>query len=103
MSELERENTASGVSIIAEVIEQKLDNLIDAVKEIKQTMHDNSVDIANLKLDINTFKNETAHQQKEIDELKAKDLRNKGWIMGIGATLVASLIMAVLKIVAGVL
>ena len=63
----ERENS---VGFIAEVIETKLDQLIESVKEIKDQMHDNSIDISNIKLELNTFKNKTEQQQKEIDELK---------------------------------
>lgn len=89
----ERDNS---VGFIAEVIETKLDQLIESVKEIKDQMHDNSVDISNIKLELNTFKNKTEQQQKEIDELKET---NKGvfkWIGGI----VASIILAVIAFAA---
>lgn len=89
----ERDNS---VGFIAEVIETKLDQLIESVKEIKDQMHDNSVDISNIKLELNTFKNKTEQQQKEIDELKST---NKGvfkWIGGI----VASIILAVIAFAA---
>ena len=48
----EREYTPNSIDIISEVIETKLDQLIQSVKEIKETMHDNSIDIANLKLEL---------------------------------------------------
>lgn len=94
----ERENSTNPV---VAVLENKLDQLISAVQEIKDQMHDNSVDIANLKLEVNTFKNKTEQQQKEIDKLYSKNDANKNWIMGLVASVGATIIIAVLKIVFG--
>ena len=91
------------VGFIAEVIETKLDQLIDSVKEIKDQMHDNSVDIANLKLELNTFKNKTDAQEEKIQELKKHYEVNKNMIMGVAMTVVGAIAIAVIKVVAGAL
>ena len=91
------------ISNIADIIETKLDQLIESVKEIKTQMHDNSVDIANLKLEINTLQNKTESQEEKINELKKKNETNKNTIMGVAAGLIGTIILAVIKLVAGVL
>lgn len=82
---------------IAEVIETKLNQLIEAVQEIKQTMHDNSVDISNLKIDLNTLKNTTVTQDEKIAELKKHYEINKNMIMGVAMTVVTAIVVAILK------
>lgn len=91
------------ISNIADIIETKLDQLIESVKEIKTQMHDNSVDIANLKLEINTLQNKTESQEEKINELKKKNETNKNTIMGVAAGLIGTILLAVIKLVAGVL
>ena len=89
----ERETTQEA---IVAVIESKLDQLIQAVAEIRHSMHDNSVDIADLKLKVNTYENKTEQQQKDIDAINKKwDDRTK-WFMGI----LSGLILAVAGIIA---
>lgn len=88
---------------IADIIETKLDQLIESVKEIKTQMHDNSVDIADLKLQINTLQNKTESQEEKINELKKKNENNRNTIMGVAAGLIGTIILAVIKMVAGVL
>lgn len=91
------------ITNIADIIETKLDQLIESVKEIKQQMHDNSIDIADLKLQINTLQNKTESQEEKINELKKKNENNKNTIMGVAAGLIGTIILAVIKLVAGVL
>jgi len=88
---------------IAEVIETKLDQLIESVKEIKDQMHDNSVDISNLKLEINSLQNKNEQQQKEIDKLYEKNDKNKGYIMGVAIAVVTTIVIGIIKLVAGVI
>lgn len=88
---------------IAEVIETKLDQLIESVKEIKDQMHDNSVDISNLKLEINNLQNKNEQQQKEIDKLYEKNDKNKGYIMGVAIAVVTTIAIGIIKLVAGVI
>ena len=66
-------------------------------------VHDNSVDIANLKLEINTLQNKTEAQEEKINELKKKNETNKNTIMGVAAGLIGTILLAVIKLVAGVL
>lgn len=93
----------SSISTIADVIETKLDQLIESVKEIKNQMHDNSIDISNLKLEINTLQNKTESQEEKIEELKKRYETNKNMIMGVAMTVVGTIIIAILKLVVGIL
>jgi len=47
------------------------------------------------------LQNKTEQQQKEIDKLYEKNTRNQGWIMGIGASVLGTIIVAVLRLVFG--
>lgn len=96
----EREYSLNSMGVVAEVIETKLDQLIQSVKEIKETMHDNSMDIANLKLELTTFKNKTDNQEEKIQELKKHYEVNKNMIMGIAMTVITTIIIAIIKLVA---
>lgn len=80
----------SNINPIIEVFETKLDQLIQSVQEIKETMHDNSVDIANIKISVNTLENKNEQFQKEIEEIKAKGESTKNWIMGIVGSLIVA-------------
>ena len=99
MNERESSGGNYGIGPIAEVIEQKLDNLIEAVKEIKETMHDNSVDIANLKLELNTCKTKIDVQNEKVEELRERYKANKTQITGVALTVIAALLIALLKVV----
>lgn len=83
------------------LIQDKLDNLIETVHEIKDSITNTSTQVASMKIDINTLQNKTEQQQKEIDKLYEKNTRNQGWIMTVGATVVASIVVAVLRLVFG--
>ena len=83
------------------LIQDKLDNLIETVHEIKDSITNTSSQVAAMKIDINTLQNKTEQQQKEIDKLYEKNGRNQGWIMTVGATVVASIVVAVLRLVFG--
>lgn len=94
----EREQSRDTVLL---VFEEKIDNLIEAVKDIKESIIHTSEQVSSMKIDIVTLQNKTEQQQKEIDKLYDKNTRNHGWIMGIGASVLATIIVAVLKIVCG--
>lgn len=85
------------------VFEEKIDNLIEAVKDIKDSITHTSEQVSAMKIDVVTLQNKTEQQQKEIDKLYDKNTRNQGWIMGIGASVLAAIIIAVLKVVVGAL
>jgi len=83
------------------LIQDKLDSLIETVHEIKDNITNTSSQVAVMKIDINTLQNKTEQQQKEIDKLYEKNTRQQGWIMTVGATVVASIVVAVLRLVFG--
>lgn len=97
---MENQNEQSREAIIL-LIQDKLDNLIEAVHEIKDSITNTSQQVAAIKIDINTLQNKTEQQQKEIDKLYEKNNRNMGWIMGIGASVLGTIIVAVLRLVFG--
>lgn len=84
------------------VIETKLDQLLDAVHEIKNTMGATAIKISSIELEINTLKNKTESQQKEIDTLNKKNESTKAWLMGIVASIAGGIIIAIIKAVAGI-
>lgn len=94
---------SNNIGSIADVIETKLDQLIQSVKEIKEQMHDNSIDIANLKLQLNTLQNKTETQDEKINELKKHNETNKNLILGTIMAVAGSLIVAIIKVVATVM
>ena len=83
------------------VFEEKIDNLLEAVREIKDSINNTSEQVSAMKIDIVSLQNKTEQQQKEIDKLYEKNTRNMGWIMGIGASVLGTIIVAVLRLVFG--
>lgn len=83
------------------VFEEKIDNLLEAVREIKDSIQHTSEQVSAMKIDIVSLQNKTEQQQKEIDKLYEKNTRNMGWIMGIGASVLGTIIVAVLRLVFG--
>lgn len=83
------------------VFEEKIDNLLEAVREIKDSITHTSEQVSAMKIDIVSLQNKTEQQQKEIDKLYEKNTRNMGWIMGIGASVLGTIIVAVLRMVFG--
>lgn len=98
INEREREQSRDTVLL---VFEEKIDNLIEAVRDIKDSITHTSEQVSAMKIDVVTLQNKTEQQQKEIDKLYDKNTRNMGWIMGIGASVLATIIVAVLKVVFG--
>jgi len=97
-NQVEREQSRDSLIL---VFEEKIDNLIEAVRDIKESITHTSEQVSAMKIDIVTLQNKTEQQQKEIDKLYDKNTRNMGWIMGIGASVLATIIIAVLKVVFG--
>lgn len=94
----EQENSKEALLL---VFEEKIDNLLEAVKEIKDTITHTSEQVSVMKIDIVSLQNKTEQQQKEIDKLYEKNNRNMGWIMGIGASVCTTILVAVLRLVFG--
>jgi predicted nucleic acid-binding Zn-ribbon protein len=95
------ENEQSKETLLV-LFEDKLDNLIEAVKDIKDSITHTSEQVQAMKIDIVTMQNKTEQQQKEIDKLYEKNTRNQGWIMGLGASIIAGILIAILKSVFGI-
>ncbi len=97
----EQETSGTSKEALLLVFEEKIDNLLEAVREIKDSITHTSEQVQAMKIDIITLQSKTEQQQKEIDKLYEKNTRNMGWIMGIGASVLGTIIVAVLRLVFG--
>jgi uncharacterized coiled-coil DUF342 family protein len=97
----EQETSGTSREALLLVFEEKIDNLLEAVREIKDSITHTSEQVQAMKIDIITLQSKTEQQQKEIDKLYEKNTRNMGWIMGIGASVLGTIIVAVLRLVFG--
>lgn len=97
----EQETSGTSREALLLVFEEKIDNLLEAVREIKDSITHTSEQVQAMKIDIITLQSKTEQQQKEIDKLYEKNTRNMGWIMGIGASVLGTIIIAVLRLVFG--
>lgn len=97
----EQENSGTSREALLLVFEEKIDNLLEAVREIKDSITHTSEQVQAMKIDIITLQSKTEQQQKEIDKLYEKNTRNMGWIMGIGASVLGTIIVAVLRLIFG--
>lgn len=97
----EQETSGTSREALLLVFEEKIDNLLEAVREIKDSITHTSEQVQTMKIDIITLQSKTEQQQKEIDKLYEKNTRNMGWIMGIGASVLGTIIVAVLRLVFG--
>ena len=97
----EQETSGTSREALLLVFEEKIDNLLEAVREIKDNITNTSEQVQAMKIDIITLQSKTEQQQKEIDKLYEKNTRNMGWIMGIGASVLGTIIVAVLRLVFG--
>ena len=89
-------------SVDIAVLKNTLDQLLDKVTEIGDSLHRNDERVRDLELKLNTLENDTKSQQKEIDTLtkKLSDVNAKAW----GAIIVVAtgVIVAVIRGVLGV-
>ena len=97
----EQETSGTSREALLLVFEEKIDNLLEVVREIKDSITHTSEQVQAMKIDIITLQSKTEQQQKEIDKLYEKNTRNMGWIMGIGASVLGTIIVAVLRLVFG--
>lgn len=84
------------------IIETKIDQLLNVVQEIKGNMNNTTNDVSDLKLKINSLENKNDQQQKEIDTLTKKNEANRNWIMGVGASVVGGIVIALIKFFTGI-
>lgn len=81
------------------IFETKLDNLLLIVNEIKDNMNYTVRDIEALKMDIVSLKNQNQQQKDEIERIYKKNEQNKAWIMSVAGTVIATIIIAILKLI----
>lgn len=94
----ERENSNE---IIIVKLEEKFSQLLEIVTDIKNNIKNQTVKISELDREILTLKVESEQRQKDIDKLKDKHEENRKWLMGIAATLVGGITLAVIKVLIG--
>ena len=68
-------------SVDIAVLKNTLDQLLDKVTEIGDSLHRNDERVRDLELKLNTLENDTKSQQKEIDTLNKKltDINGRAW------------------------
>ena len=95
------ERETSNDALLA-VFGEKIDQLIDAVTEIKNNLLTTKDDIRGLQLKMRDVENTNVQQQKEIDEQKQASKSNKAWLMGIASGLIVAVVGALLRVLMGV-
>lgn len=95
------ERETSNDALLA-VFGEKIDQLIDAVTEIKNNLLTTKDDIRELQLKMRDVGNTNVQQQKEIDEQKQASKSNKAWLMGIASGLVVAVVGALLRALMGI-
>jgi DNA repair exonuclease SbcCD ATPase subunit len=96
-----QERESSNDIIIAK-LEEKFTQLLEAVNGIRSNLSNQTVQIADLDRKILTLELESEQRQKEIDKLKDKHDANRKWILGIVASVVGGVAVAIVKILIGV-
>ena len=84
-------------SVDIAILKNTLDQLLDKVTEIGDSLHRNDERVRDLELKINTLDNENKNQQKEIEEVRKKlsDVNAKAW--GAIIVVVTGVIVAVIR------
>ena len=84
-------------SVDIAVLKNTLDQLLDKVTEIGDSLHRNDEKVRDLELKLNTLYNETRNQQKDIDETRKKlsEVNTRAW--GAVGSIVIGLIVALLR------
>ena len=94
----ERENSKD---VIIAKLEEKFSQLLEIVTDIKNNLKNQTAKISELDMEILTLKVESEQRKKDIDKLNSKHEDNKKWLMGIVATLVGGIALAVIKVLIG--
>lgn len=88
--------------VILAKLEEKFSQLLEAVNEIKNNLAAQTLKISDLDRKILTIEIEGNKRQEDIDKLKNKQDENRRWLMGIIATLIGGVALAVVKILLGI-
>ena len=99
---MDKNEKETSQDIILAKLEEKFSQLLDVVNEIKNSLNNQTVKISELDREIITLKLDSDQRKKDIDKLNDKSETNKRWLMGIVATIVGGLILAVIKSMIGV-
>ena len=96
----ERENSTE--TLIA-VFSEKIEQLINAVNDIKNNLLDTKDDVRDMQLKMRDMENITVQQQKEIDESKAAAKELRGRFTGLAFTVAGSVIAGIIMVVVNML
>lgn len=96
-----QEREDSNEVIIAK-LEEKFSQLLNVVNDIKNSLTHQTEKISEVDRELMTLKIESKQRQDDIDKLKNKQEDNKKWLMGIIATLIGGVALAVVKILLGI-
>lgn len=88
--------------IILAKLEENFRQLIEAVNEIKESLRNQMVKISDLDREILTLEMRLDQEERDIDKLKEKHDANRKWLLGIVATIIGGLTLAVIKILIGI-
>ena len=99
---MDKNEKETSQDIILAKLEEKFSQLLDVVNERKNSLNNQTVKISELDREIITLKLDSDQRKKDIDKLNDKSETNKRWLMGIVATIVGGLILAVIKSMIGV-
>lgn len=96
-----QEREDSNEVIIAK-LEEKFSQLLNIVNDIKNSLTHQTEKISEVDRELMTLKIESKQRQDDIDKLKNKQEDNRKWLMGIIATLIGGVALAVVKILLGI-
>lgn len=96
-----QEREDSNEVIIAK-LEEKFSQLLNVVNDIKNSLTHQTEKISEVDRELMTLKIESKQRQDDIDKLKNKQEDNRKWLMGIIATLIGGIALAVVKILLGI-
>lgn len=96
-----QEREDSNEVIIAK-LEEKFSQLLNVVNDIKNSLTHQTEKISEVDRELMTLKIESKQRQDDIDKLKNKQEDNRKWLMGIIATLIGGVALAVVKILLGI-
>lgn len=86
---------------LKELFEQKFDQLLSMVSDIKNTLAGQGQRIDDIKDRVIVQEQTAINQQKEIDELKAKNKTQGTWIAGLASGIILAIVGAVVKMFIG--
>ena len=99
---MDQKEKETSQDIILAKLEEKFSQLLDVVNEIKNNLKNQTVRISEIDREVITLKLDNDQRKKDIDKLNDKIEVNKRWLMGIIATIIGGVSLAVVKSVLGI-